>query len=477
MKTLVRNTAVLFSLLILLAASSAAQDRWQIVRAEYGAGQQWADVTARVLSLVRGDALDFRVDNDTLGQDPAPDRRKGLRLQVRDSRGQIRQLSFSEKDSVHLAIANSYGGPGPGYGYQQGLQITSAQYGAEYRMTDVTSRIAGMVQGDRLSLRVAHDTIGVDPAEGRTKHIEVSYTFNGTPGQVSVKDGDTLDLPGAGNWNGGSSNGAYGTLTILRAEYGAGSEVFDVTSRLASQVQGNSLQLGVTNDNMGGDPAHDVPKQVNVWYLYNNRAAHVVVNEKDTLILPGTGDANYYQGRLQITRAQYGADYRFADVTSFLNSQVQNDSLNLQVTNDAMGGDPARGERKVLTVFYIYNGRQARAFANENDVLVLPVGTAQGGRGDRDDDDDSYYGRYWPGRSMSELRVLQASWGAGNQTQDLTGQLNGMVRGNRLDVAVNVGTMGGDPVPGALKRLRVIYIWRGLRYETNVPEGGSLTLP
>ena len=78
---------------------------------------------------------------------------------------------------------------------------------------------------------------------------------------------------------------------------------------------------------------------------------------------------------------------------------------------------------------------------------------------------------------MNELRVLQANWGVEGRNQDVTGQLNGLVRGNQLNVAVNDGTMGGDPAPGAQKRLRVIYMLRGLRYETNVPEGGSLVLP
>ena len=78
---------------------------------------------------------------------------------------------------------------------------------------------------------------------------------------------------------------------------------------------------------------------------------------------------------------------------------------------------------------------------------------------------------------MNELRVLRASWGAEGRDRDVTGQLNGMLRGNQLNVAVNNGTMGGDPAPGIPNRLRVIYMMRGLRYETNVPEGGSLTLP
>jgi len=68
------------------------------------------------------------------------------------------------------------------------------------------------------------------------------------------------------------------------------------------------------------------------------------VHEKDVITLPG--DTDYYQGRLQITRAQYGADYRFADVTQLLNSRIQNDTLNMRVDHNSMRADPAPGDRK-----------------------------------------------------------------------------------------------------------------------------------
>ena len=474
MKTFVRSIAVSFSICLLMAISAAAQERYQIVRAEYGAEHRFVDVTARVQSLVRGDMLDFRVSHDSLDADPAEGHRKQLRLQVRDGRGQIRQMTFVDDSQVHLFVGAGYGAPG----YQPGLQITSAQYGADH-MADVTARLAAMVRGDQLNLRIAYDTVGIDPDEGRTKHIVVNYVYNGVPAQVTLRDGETLSLPGAGNWNGPLTGavGAYGALTILRAEYGTGPRVIDVTRRLRSQVQGNSLQLRVTNDSMGGDPAEGQAKWLDVWYVYNNRSGHANVHEQEVVTLPGTGDANYYQGHLMITRAQYGADWRFADVTNVLNSRIQNDSLNMRIDHNSMNSDPAPGERKVLTVFYIYNGQQARAFVNDNDILSLPMGNVQGGRGDRDDDDDDYYRRFWPGRSANELRVLQANWGVEGRGQDVTGRLNGLVRGNQLNVAVNDGTMGGDPAPGAPKRLRLIYMLRGLRYETNVPDGGSLVLP
>lgn len=462
---LMRSTVVTISALLLLAAAGSAQDRWQIVRAQYGTGTRWADVTLRVQSLVRNGVLDFRVSHDSLDADPAEGQRKSLRLDVRNGRGLVRQIVFADNRQVHLLVT----GDG-GTSYPPGLQINSAQYGASH-MTDVTARLASLVRDNSLSLRVAYDTIGVDPDEGRTKHLDVNYTYNGVPGHVTLRDGETLNLPDA------SIVGIGGGLRILTAEYGTGYRLIDVTSRLNAQVQSNTLELRITNDSMGGDPAHEEAKWLDVWYVFNDRAGHVKVHEKDVLTLPGTGDTNYYQNGLQITRAQFGADYRFADVTSQLNSQLQGgNSLSLRITNDAMGGDPAPGERKVLTVFYIYNGRSGRAFANENDVLILPVGTTTV-RGDRDDDDDDYYRRYWPGRSATELRVLRASWGAGGQQRDVTSQLNQQVQGNRLNVAVNDGSMGGDPAPGAEKRLRVVYMFRGLRYETNVPEGGVLALP
>jgi hypothetical protein len=37
--------------------------------------------------------------------------------------------------------------------------------------------------------------------------------------------------------------------------------------------------------------------------------------------------------------------------------------------------------------------------------------------------------------------------------------------------------MGSDPAPEQIKLLKVIYLWQGLRYETNVPEHGTLILP
>lgn len=373
MKRIATAIAILAVASLALFAQSA---RWQLVRAEYGAGDRWSDVTSRVASLIRGNSLDIRVDNETLGGDPAHDRAKTLRLSVRDDSGREEILSYQEKDTISLSISTS----AAGFGRRE------------------------------------------DRNEG----------------------------------NGGRRD--RGGLHILRADYGTQNHFADVTARLNSQIQNDTLNLRITNDTMGGDPADDRRKTLTVWYLYNGRAANVVVNEKDTLTLPGPND--YVSGNLRILRAQYGADFRYFDVTDRLNSQLQGDHLGLRITNDAMGGDPAHDKPKQLTVVYIFNGDQCRTTVNENDSLNLP------GAGD------------CAGNSNGDgFQILQATYGAGDRRRDVTDRITSLISGNQLQVLVSNSSMGGDPAEDQHKQLRVIYLWQGIRYESITPEGATLAIP
>jgi hypothetical protein len=104
--------------------------------------------------------------------------------------------------------------------------------------------------------------------------------------------------------------------------------------------------------------------------------------------IPGSGN-----GDLQIVRAYYGLNNRTNDVTQLLRGRVPNGTLVIQVNNNNMGGDPAVGGDKVLTVIYRYQGREQTSSVEEGNatgtypwnkrllgqgVLLLP------GRPDRD---------------------------------------------------------------------------------------------
>jgi len=92
------------------------------------------------------------------------------------------------------------------------------------------------------------------------------------------------------------------------------------------------------------------------------------------------GSDNRGQGgtpRLQILAASYGAQDRFADVRQLLQSRVQNDRLDLQVTNVSMGGDPNRGASKTLRINYEWAGRAYEVVARENQRVSIPTGQQQ----------------------------------------------------------------------------------------------------
>jgi len=81
---------------------------------------------------------------------------------------------------------------------------------------------------------------------------------------------------------------------------------------------------------------------------------------------------------LRILSASYGARDRFNDVRQRLQSYVQNDRLNLQVTNASMGGDPI-GEAKTLRISYEWAGRTYDAVVPENQWVSIPTGQQQTG--------------------------------------------------------------------------------------------------
>jgi hypothetical protein len=69
--------------------------------ARYGAGRQTRDVTGRVQSMVRNGTLNFRVNNDSLGGDPAPGQSKQLYLRYW-YRGQERNITVQEGQVVRI---------------------------------------------------------------------------------------------------------------------------------------------------------------------------------------------------------------------------------------------------------------------------------------------------------------------------------------------------------------------------------------
>jgi hypothetical protein len=331
---------------------------WEIVRADYGSGNNWVDVTERVRSLVQGESLNFRVDGNTLGAASRRGHNRALRLQLRSDNGQTRQVTYRDSQQVNLKVHDTY---------QSGLRINRAVYASQSRSRDVTSRLNSQIQGGQLNAVVNNQTMGGDPDPGHAKTLTVDYSLNGRNQQAIIRENDTLRLP----YDITSQN----SLQIARATYGSGYHTSDVTSRLNSQIHSDQLKVQVDNNTMGGDPAPGQAKTLTVDYALNGRNERIIVREGDMLRLPNRVNA---QNNLQIDRATYGVDYRNLDVTSRLNSQIRGDELTLPVNRNTMGGDPAPGQAKSLTVQYSLNGRASQVIVNEGDTLRLPYAASSG---------------------------------------------------------------------------------------------------
>ena len=77
-----------------------------------------------------------------------------------------------------------------------------------------------------------------------------------------------------------------GNLQIIKAVYGKGGLGNDVTRRVQRMIQNNTLDVKVTNANMGGDPNKGADKSLKVDYSYRGQRRQIVVNEGNRLKLP-----------------------------------------------------------------------------------------------------------------------------------------------------------------------------------------------
>jgi len=73
-------------------------------------------------------------------------------------------------------------------------------------------------------------------------------------------------------------------LMIKKAQYGAGDRWADVTQAVAAMVQNNALQMTASND-LAGDPAPGVVKELRIVYAIGSQEQTVVVKEGETVSL------------------------------------------------------------------------------------------------------------------------------------------------------------------------------------------------
>ncbi len=270
--------------------------------------------------------------------------------------------------------------PGPGW------QVMQAEWGVDHRWMDVTTQLRMLLSGNG-NVRVSNQNMGGDPAVGADKVLRIrARTFEGESREFSFREGSNIDASQFYNYGGGVDAGEGSGWRVLWADYGVQRRRVDVTDRVRALLSGDGM-VRVNNENMGGDPAvgadkilrisaRDARGQVQQFMFkegssidagqFYNYGGHRGGRDRDDY------DRGEKPGELRIVRAYYGLNNRTNDVTRMLRSMVRDNSLFVQVNNANMGGDPAVGADKVLTVIYRFNGQEQSATVKEGHALRIP---------------------------------------------------------------------------------------------------------
>jgi hypothetical protein len=169
-------------------------------------------------------------------------------------------------------------------------------------------------------------------------------------------------------------------LELKSAAYGvfnlANSGMVDVTAKVAEQVQNGKLRIVASNE-LGGDPAAGVVKEMRVEYECGGQKRVATVAENLTLELPAAGES----GEVRVLRAVFGKFHenllglpavKTIDVTARLAGRIQDGMLAVRVDNELAGSDPAQLVPKELQVEYAIDGVAHRLVVKENQDLRLP---------------------------------------------------------------------------------------------------------
>jgi len=270
---------------------------WQVIKAEWGSGNRWMDVTYQVRMLLSNNGM-VKVNNQNMGGDPAVGADKTLRIQARNFQGQHRNFTFKEGNSIDASQFYNYGGGTGGGGNGSGWRVMWAEWGSGNRRINVTDRVRTLLSGNGM-VKVNNQNMGGDPAVGTDKTLWISARDSrGQVQQFAYKEGSNINASqfynygnspgpgGPGPGYPGGPGGGYGDLQIVRAYYGLNNRTTDVTQRLRSMVQGNYLDVQVNNNNMGGDPAQGADKVLTVIYRVNGREQTATVKEGNRLRIP-----------------------------------------------------------------------------------------------------------------------------------------------------------------------------------------------
>lgn len=174
----------------------------------------------------------------------------------------------------------------------------------------------------------------------------------------------------------------------------------------------------------------------------------------------------------ELVRAEWGVRGSRVDVTARVRTFVSNNVLQFEVTRFNLGVDPAPHQVKELVI-------QLREWDGDIKDYSYPEKSTVRLELDPEDRWERREERHEARYNQRErgLRILRAYYGAEGQFINVTDAVQSRMDDGRLSFRVDNHSMGVDPLPGAHKRLRILYLYDGQRRNVVVDEKTDLRLP
>lgn len=142
-----------------------------------------------------------------------------------------------------------------------------------------------------------------------------------------------------------------GELKIVKAAYGNGEQVNDVTEAFlkhAGGLPGTFLTITPSNKFFAPDPAPRKAKTLTVTYTDGGAEKSVRIPERQFGVVAANADPAQ---EFKVLRAFYGSGREWKEVTDKILPVIENNTI-LGINNTTLGPDPAPRKKKELLVIY-----------------------------------------------------------------------------------------------------------------------------
>lgn len=171
-----------------------------------------------------------------------------------------------------------------------GINVLAAVYGTTTAGIDVTAICQNLVDNGEDDIPVNNTTMGSDPDPGVVKSFGIIYSDQqlngGSPIALACQENATIDLmPTSASTPKQQSLAPVGSIQVLDAVYGTGTNGNNVTAICQAFVNLGNQVIPVNNTVMGPDPDAGVVKSFSILYSVNGTVRALACQENTNLNL------------------------------------------------------------------------------------------------------------------------------------------------------------------------------------------------